>query len=545
MRPHPLSPPFFYRSALSQRERVGVRGALLLLLFASILPPLAHADPILPEEIILDMSGSMYAKTTASMRYLQARHALSRAIDDGRGTPISVRVFGARSRNDCRDTELILPFSDNHAPESLEPLMALEPNGMTPLELSLKRAAEDFAAKPGAILLITDGIESCGGDPCRYAATLKKLGLRVDTIGFGSGPKGEAALRCVSEATGGRYYGAFDESSFAGAVAQARLEVACRDCGRLEAFYETPTSDRPVMLYRLLAAGTRNPLTLYPMTNLRSAAPPGLYDLLLIPKDGGELMTRGIRVEPDTVARPRFPSNELGEILALYRTKTKRDLSVGYQAINRATGDIHPISLITGQVRDLPAGTWDLVLEHEGEKLTLPAVKVEPARRTRVYFKHVDAGKLRVSYVPLAGAAELPYVAVDRESGNPYPGALITNKDAELPEGTYDLTFEPQQRIQLRLENVRVKPGKTSKAKFARKDLGAVLLTCPRDGRFPAFPYTVLASGHPQPGPYVTNQPMLLPAGVYDIRVDYPDAPAKTLKSVRIKPGKTTAIDLP
>ena len=58
------------------------------------------------------------------------------------------------------------------------------------------------------MVLVTDGIESCGGDPVRAAYELRQHGIVVHLIGFGMGNAADedaASLRAIASATGGRY----------------------------------------------------------------------------------------------------------------------------------------------------------------------------------------------------------------------------------------------------------------------------------------------------------------------------------------------------
>ena len=51
---------------------------------------------------------------------------------------------------------------------------ALVPAGKTPLTSAVEQAAEvlNYRAKPGVIVVVTDGEETCGGAPCALAKQL-------------------------------------------------------------------------------------------------------------------------------------------------------------------------------------------------------------------------------------------------------------------------------------------------------------------------------------------------------------------------------------
>lgn len=63
------------------------------------------------------------------------------------------------------------------------------------------------------IILVSDGIETCGGDPLAAAAGLKRAGVvvTVDVVGYDIGKGGDRErLRRIAEVTGGHYSDARD-----------------------------------------------------------------------------------------------------------------------------------------------------------------------------------------------------------------------------------------------------------------------------------------------------------------------------------------------
>ena len=64
---------------------------------------------------------------------------------------------------------------------------SFKPKGETPLVYSALQAPTDLkAVGGGTVILITDGEESCKGDPVKAAAELKASGLdiRLNIVGF-------------------------------------------------------------------------------------------------------------------------------------------------------------------------------------------------------------------------------------------------------------------------------------------------------------------------------------------------------------------------
>ena len=83
-----------------------------------------------------------------------------------------LRVYGHQSlpiSNDCKDTQLKLPIAKNTLAQLKDRLISVKPKGITPLSYTLEQTKSDFAGLEGQkniLILITDGSESCTGDPC-------------------------------------------------------------------------------------------------------------------------------------------------------------------------------------------------------------------------------------------------------------------------------------------------------------------------------------------------------------------------------------------
>ncbi|MCG9879427.1 MAG: VWA domain-containing protein [Bacteroidia bacterium] len=169
---------------------------------------------------LLDASGSMYARMDKDTRINVARKLLGKTIDSLIGTPnleIALRVYGHTSppnQRNCKDTRLEVPFRPNNFNEVKERIQAITPKGTTLIAHSLLQAAYDFPKEPytrNVIILITDGIEECQGDPCAVSEALQSQGviLKPFIIGLGSTEDFRKAFDCV-----GRYYDANTEQGF-------------------------------------------------------------------------------------------------------------------------------------------------------------------------------------------------------------------------------------------------------------------------------------------------------------------------------------------
>ena len=141
-------------------------------------------------EIILDASGSMLQKLGAERRIDIAKQTLTKLTSSTipAGTPFAFRVFG-REVDSCQ-TDLDVPVAPLNPAAVGQRIAALvAKNGAkTPIGASLDKAADDLKSVTGEklIVLVTDGEETCGGDPAAAIERLRKAGIgtRVSIVGF-------------------------------------------------------------------------------------------------------------------------------------------------------------------------------------------------------------------------------------------------------------------------------------------------------------------------------------------------------------------------
>jgi Ca-activated chloride channel family protein len=169
---------------------------------------------------VLDGSGSMYAKMGEDNRITVAKRLLTRMVDSlqyQEELELALRVYGHQSQKterNCKDTKLEVPFSKGNHQAIKDNIRDLRPKGTTLIAYSLQEAAYDFPKTPGVrniIILITDGLEECDGDPCAVSLALQKQGvvLRPFVIGLGLSAEFKTQFECV-----GRYFEAETEQDF-------------------------------------------------------------------------------------------------------------------------------------------------------------------------------------------------------------------------------------------------------------------------------------------------------------------------------------------
>jgi Ca-activated chloride channel family protein len=181
--------------------------------------------------LILDASYSMLGLvgTSDQNRFDLARAAVASFVD--RYPPygyLALRLYGSEShalRNNCQDTILVVPFAparENHAAIKLA-LATAHARGVTPIAYALEQAVADFGGTglEKVIVAVSDGIESCNGDPCATAADLTRQGFVIHTVGFLVDRPARLALQCIASVSGGRYFDVRDPFDLPDRLAQA------------------------------------------------------------------------------------------------------------------------------------------------------------------------------------------------------------------------------------------------------------------------------------------------------------------------------------
>ncbi|UCE87722.1 MAG: VWA domain-containing protein, partial [Deltaproteobacteria bacterium] len=165
--------------------------------------------------IVFDASNSMWGQIDGRAKVEIAKQTLGGVLDAlPRDLSLALRVYGHQKKHelrDCQDSELLVPFEAGGRDRIAAAIARFQPRGQTPLAYSLEQLAADFGEFRGerAAVLVTDGIESCGGDPVAAARALQEGGgVPVHVIGFGlaSGVDADSAsLRAIADASGGRF----------------------------------------------------------------------------------------------------------------------------------------------------------------------------------------------------------------------------------------------------------------------------------------------------------------------------------------------------
>jgi len=170
-------------------------------------------------ELILDASGSMLQRLDGKRRIAMAKDVLTEAVSRyvPPGTPLALRVFGHREPNACR-TDLEIPLAALDPAQATATIAGINAMNLarTPIADSLAAIEDDLKSVSGrsVIVLVTDGEETCEGDPAAVITRLQDKGVDIslNIVGFAIGDAElETQFRQWAELGNGRYFSARDQ----------------------------------------------------------------------------------------------------------------------------------------------------------------------------------------------------------------------------------------------------------------------------------------------------------------------------------------------
>ncbi len=193
-------------------------------------------------ELVLDSSGSMAGELEGGQTRIDAaKQVLTEVIGElpeREGVNVGFRVYGHKGNNteagkaeSCRSTELQVPIEGVDKKALLGEVETYAPVGWTPLALSISEAAKDFEPATenvvNAVLVVTDGLETCGGNPCSASRSAKRGDAAITThvVSFALTEEETANLQCIVDESGGLLLGAGNASELSAALFQILEEI--------------------------------------------------------------------------------------------------------------------------------------------------------------------------------------------------------------------------------------------------------------------------------------------------------------------------------
>jgi len=189
------------------------------------------ASEITDLALIIDYSGSMNAKMKdGASKVTSAKKCMSDLIDKlPNDLNVALIIYGTNKKRGCEDIDVAQPLGPIDKATLKAKVAGYNATGMTPIAASLEVAGKELSKSKGgpAIVLVTDGAESCHGDPAGVAAKLAaQFGVKfgINVIGFGIEPQEKAQLADIADKGHGKLLTVENANELAGALQKVVAE---------------------------------------------------------------------------------------------------------------------------------------------------------------------------------------------------------------------------------------------------------------------------------------------------------------------------------
>ncbi|MBI2722154.1 MAG: VWA domain-containing protein [Bacteroidetes bacterium] len=400
---------------------------------------------------IFDDSYSMYAPWNSNIKIEVAKKVMSEFLDSLQNIPdlqLALRCYGHttffKPERNCKDSKLEVPFSNakTNYLKIKQRINKLEPLGTTPIAYSLGECTADFTPCSNCrniVILITDGIEECNGNPCQVSIELQKKGifLRPFVIGVGLDVKFADVFGCM-----GKFYDVTNEANFKDvlklviteALTQTTVQVDLLDILKKPSetdvdltFYEAGTTKvKYNYLHTINHRGNPDTLVLDPDIK---------YDLTvhtIPPREKKNItITKGKHNTIPVDAPQGFLFLQLEGPISKYYPTT----------IIRKAGDMKTLNVHDfGKTEKYIVGKYDL------EILTLPRIQLKDVE---IKQSSINTIKIPTSGNVLFSKQGLGYGSIYTDDGKTVNwvynlSTTLTNEIIYLQPGKYKVVFRPQ-----------------------------------------------------------------------------------------------------
>ncbi|MEP1045909.1 MAG: VWA domain-containing protein [Anderseniella sp.] len=195
----------------------------------------ASADTQKNVMFVLDASNSMWGQIDGKPKIEIAKTVLKDLTTKmPAGAKMGLIAYGHRfdrKLNECDDMELMNPIGHFSTKEADNAFSFITPKGQTPIANTLRESAgwlQEQKGQDNTVVLISDGLESCDGDPCAAAKALNDAGVttKIHVVGFDLSTEQRAKLECISKNGNGKMFAANDAASLSDAMNEVRADVA-------------------------------------------------------------------------------------------------------------------------------------------------------------------------------------------------------------------------------------------------------------------------------------------------------------------------------
>lgn len=268
-----------------------------LIVFSCAVQINAQDKQVNPSPIIFiyDASGSMWGQMQGKTKMEIAAGVLSTSVNNlPDNQKIGFVAYGHRKKGDCKDVEFLVDVENGTKAEVNLSIKGIKPLGKTPLAYSALQVIDKLRKTKvkATIILVTDGIESCGGNICDVikAAKEEEIDFKLHIIGFGLKDADTQQLKCAAEAGEGNYYDAADAGGLGDVLDEATTATVDEPDGNVSVYTlkNGIAIDAIVKAYDIV--GKREPIS---VRTYKDTAyfylPPSKYDFEVTPLEGTDV----------------------------------------------------------------------------------------------------------------------------------------------------------------------------------------------------------------------------------------------------------------
>lgn len=441
--------------------------ALCLPLLFPVKAAAQHASPPLTRILVLyDASQSMLARWQSDTRMNIARNVLTNLLDSLEtvdNLEMALRVFGHQKRfppQDCNDTKLEVPFGPDGIGKIRQRLRSIQPRGTTPIAASLQAAADDFppcANCRNIIILITDGLEECGGDPCAVSQDLQKKGIFLKPYVIGIGRDFSEAFDCV-----GHYFDASTESGLKASLNVIISQVLGKTSSQINLLDINGRPTETNVAVSFFDQDTGRPLESIIHTLNHRGLPDTVF--FLNPFINYRMVvhtTPRVELQNIKIQSGRHNVVAVDAPQGIMNIRTAGQVSMNYQAVVRKAGEHETL-----KIQQLGNNEKYLVGKYDIEVLSLPRVVVKGVEIRQSHTTNVEIPQPGIAVIRLQ-APGFANILQETEQGLIHVYSLretVANETIYLQPGSYRLVYRSRVSSNTAFSTerrFRIEPGQT------------------------------------------------------------------------------------
>ena len=552
------------------RTLVGLAVLIALAFSFSPSPQAADASTPPPNNLIfiLDSSGSMWGRIEGDLPKISVAKSVMTDLISGldAGSSVGLIAYGHRRKGDCSDVETLTPLQSLDKDRLIGQIKGINPKGKTPITRSVKEAVEILRTveESAGIVLVSDGIETCEGDPCEAVKAAKAAGIpfTMHVVGFDVAEAETDQLRCMADAGGGRYFTARNTAQLSDALKtaveappappQSRLQVEVRvngELGRAEIDVYRSGDGKRISRDRTDRREEENPIAF--------ALEPGEYDVTVRAiglDESPEQKRTGIVVPAEETVTERFEfgSGKFQITTTVNDKLAKADVDIYEAGTNhKVAGDF------TGRrEKNNPAtftlqpGTYDVTVDmvdmDARPERKLENIVIESGKTVSEHMEF-GSGTFQITATVNDQLAKADVDIYEAGTNHKVAGDYTGRRDKNNPSiftvepGEYDVTVEildMDDRPEEKLEGTAVEKGQTVQ-KEIRMAAGTLNVKATLDGKlgradidiYEAGTRNRVAGGRTRRGAEKNPLVFALKPGAYDIAVEMRDAEDRPTES--------------